>query len=104
MNTTELPEIIAEAARTKAETLDLKDRGLTSVPPEIGQLTHLTTLVLYNNGLTSLPPEIARFAHLTTLSLENNPLPAEVKIAFQKDAGVRFMVRIPFVRRPSSIE
>ncbi|MBL6704733.1 MAG: hypothetical protein ISQ06_01380 [Planctomycetaceae bacterium] len=47
-------ERIAEAAREKATVLDLSDLGLTSVPPEIGQLASLTRLDLRHNLLTGL--------------------------------------------------
>jgi hypothetical protein len=53
---------IAEAAREKEVVLDLSGLGLTSVPPEVGQLASLTELYLYNNQLTSLPPEIGQLA------------------------------------------
>jgi internalin A len=122
MNQEELLAIIAEAARTNAETLDLSSSGLPSLPPAIGQLTHLTTLILYNNSLTSLPPEIGQLVHLTnlflddnhltalppeigkltdltTLSLDNNPLAEEEYKTFPQDTGVRFMVKRAFVRR-----
>jgi internalin A len=42
------------------QLLDLVDLGLATLPPEIGQLTGLTTLLLSDNQLTTLPPEIGR--------------------------------------------
>lgn len=47
----EAEQRIAEAAREKAAVLNLSGLGLTSVPPEIGQLARLTTLLLFNNPL-----------------------------------------------------
>lgn len=53
--------------------LDLSGLGLTTLPPEIGQLTALTRLDLSNNQLTSLPPETGRLTALTELFLHDNP-------------------------------
>ena len=64
-----------EAARAGGhDTLDLSGLGLTSVPPEIGQLTELTELDLSGNQLTSLPSEIGQLAELTELNLYGNHL------------------------------
>ena len=63
---------IKRTAREKAGNLDLSRNNLTSLPPEIGQLTHLTHLDLSRNNLTSLPPEIGRLTHLTHLDLSRN--------------------------------
>jgi internalin A len=74
-------ERIAKAAREKATKLDLNRLGLTSVPPEIGQLVSLTTLELFDNQLTSLPPEIGQLKNLTELFLRSNQqisLPPEI--------------------------
>ena len=56
--------------------LDLSALGLTTLPPEIGQLTALTSLFLYNNQLSALPPEIGQLTSLTTLYLQANQLSA----------------------------
>ncbi len=66
--------LIKEAAETGATELELLGQGLTSLPPELFQLTNLTELNLYNNELTSLPPEIGQLTNLTTLILWNNEL------------------------------
>ncbi len=59
---------------TNLVTLDLSDNQLTSLPPEIWQLTNLKQLYLYVNALTSLPPEIARLTNLERLFLWENQL------------------------------
>lgn len=65
---------IAQAARKRSKSLNLSELGLTSVPPEIGQLANLNTLHLNDNQLTNLPPEIGQLANLTTLYLYGNQL------------------------------
>ena len=47
---------------------------LTSLPSEIGQLTHLTELYLTGSQLTSLPSEIGQLTQLTELDLGYNLL------------------------------
>ena len=69
MNQTEFLEVIAEAARTKAWDLNLSNKGLFSLPAQIGQLTHLRRLSLMGNPLTSVPAEIGLLVNLQTLSV-----------------------------------
>ena len=54
--------------------LDLRRNKLTTLPPEIGLLTHLTKLDLSENKLTKLPPEIARLTNLKELYVDGNQL------------------------------
>uniref|UniRef100_UPI0030DDAFE9 leucine-rich repeat domain-containing protein n=1 Tax=Crocosphaera watsonii TaxID=263511 RepID=UPI0030DDAFE9 len=72
MTEEELLQVIEKAAKDKRESLDLSFKGLTSIPPEIGQLTNLTSLNLWNNQLSNLPPEIGQLTNLTSLNLWNN--------------------------------
>ncbi len=65
---------IRRAAESGATELDLSGLGLTSLSPEIGNLTSLTELNLQYNELTSLPPEIGNLTRLTTLDLSDNQL------------------------------
>ena len=48
---------IEDARQSGATELDLTHRGLTTLPPEIGQLTALQRLTVHGNQLTALPPE-----------------------------------------------
>ncbi len=52
--------------------LDFTDKGLTSLPTEIGNLSNLTYLNLTGNKLTSLPTEIGNLSNLTYLYFQNN--------------------------------
>jgi internalin A len=70
----ELLRIIEQAAKEKATQLDLSNNQLSSLPPEISQLSSLTRLYLSNNQLSSLPPEISQLSSLTRLDLHNNQL------------------------------
>ncbi|WP_196517490.1 COR domain-containing protein, partial [Nostoc sp. WHI] len=65
------PEIVQ---LTNLQTLDLSDNQLSSLPPEIVQLTNLQTLNLSDNQLSSLPPEIVQLTNLQTLNLSDNQL------------------------------
>jgi len=69
-----LLRIIEKAARNKATELNLSGKKLSSLPPEISQLSNLTKLYLNNNQLGSLPPEIGKLSNLTQLYLHNNQL------------------------------
>ncbi len=74
--------LIDQAAAESWKTLDLAGKGLTELPPEIGQLTRLETLILgkrkkrwghfFGNSLTSLLPEIGQLTNLKTLLVEGN--------------------------------
>jgi internalin A len=67
-------ELIENVARNKQVELNLSEKLLTSLPPEIGQLTNLSTLNLSSNRLTKLPEEIGKLTNLTTLYPIGNPL------------------------------
>jgi Leucine-rich repeat (LRR) protein len=62
------------ARYTNLKALSLASNLLTSLPPEIGQLTSLEYLSLNYNLLTSLPPEIGELRQLRILNLGNNSL------------------------------
>ncbi|MBG1242272.1 leucine-rich repeat domain-containing protein [Nostoc sp. NZL] len=74
MTNEELLEIIQKAVAEKVTNLDLSSKGLTSLPPQIGQLTNLQTLDLYGNQLSSLPPGFVQLTNLQTLKLRRNQL------------------------------
>ena len=60
-------------------TLSLQDNQLTGeIPPEMGNLTHLTDLYLQGNQLTELSPEIGNLTILSKLYLYSNQLTGEI--------------------------
>ena len=58
----------------KETKLDLSYKGLTIVPPEIGNLSNLQSLNLSTNQITILPPEIGNLSQLQMLYLDNNQI------------------------------
>ncbi|MCP4582288.1 MAG: GTPase [candidate division Zixibacteria bacterium] len=74
MDKAKLLKIIEKAAKDKATKLDLSEKDIRELPPEIVQLTGLTSLDLGYNQLTSLPPEIGQLTGLTSLDLGGNQL------------------------------
>jgi len=77
-----LQAILEQPAVQKGITsLELSEKGLTALPPAIGQLSNLTELKLWGNQLTELPPEIAQLTQLTKLNIARNQLrtlPSEI--------------------------
>ena len=65
MDHDELLRIIDQAAKDGVTFLNLSNRGITELPPEIEELTKLTALDLSYNQLNKLP---ATFGKLTNLS------------------------------------
>ncbi len=81
MEATEVLEIIEKAARDGRTELNLSNKDIESLPPDIGQLHNVATLNLSDNQLTSLPMEIRFLDNLATLNLSGNrltSLPAEM--------------------------
>ncbi len=74
--------------RKEPSKLDLSDLGLTTVPPEIGQLADLQLLDLSGNQLTALPPELGRLVSLPYLDLRSNLL-ARLSPVIGKLTGLR---------------
>ncbi len=58
---------------TRLEHLDVSSNALTELPVEIGALQSLRVLNLYNNRLHALPDAMAGLTHLERLNLSNNP-------------------------------
>lgn len=61
---------------TSLNVFSLSDNLITSIPPEIGNLTTLTSLNLNNNLLPSLPAALGNLTNLQSLSINNNALTA----------------------------
>jgi internalin A len=81
MDENALLQMIEQAAREQWTDLDLANKGLTVLPPQIGQVTSLRELHLSRNKLTTLPAEIGHLTSLRDLGLGSNrltTLPAEI--------------------------
>ena len=79
MATTSSGGLLTDRELAKAErdgSLDLQQRRLTVLPPEVSQLTNLQRLELDGNQLTALPPEITQLTNLQILGLSGNQLTA----------------------------
>lgn len=63
---------IAAAAVSGARELDLSNRGIRALPPEIGSLVALEKLNLANNPLSTLPDELSSCVNLRTLFFLGN--------------------------------
>ncbi|MBI5091106.1 MAG: leucine-rich repeat domain-containing protein [Candidatus Hydrogenedentes bacterium] len=77
----DLRKLLGEPGVENIQRLNLNDNQLSTLPPEIGQLTALTNLNLKDNQLSSLPPEVGKLTTLTTLILTSNrlsTLPSEI--------------------------
>src|ERR1043165_7382080 len=72
----EVFQIIRKAKRDRDRSVNLSERDLTILPPEIGELTSLNHLFLSKNMLSELPPEIGQLTNLEMLVLSNNRLTA----------------------------
>ena len=59
---------------------DKSKQYLTSLPPEIGNLTNLTLLDVSYNRLSSIPSSICNLKNLKELNLEGNPLPIPAEV------------------------
>ena len=73
--------IINNAKRRNHTSLDLSQKDLVALPPEIGQLRGLKKLDLSGNKLTTLPAEVGLLVQLEELNIAHNAvtdLPTEV--------------------------
>ena len=74
MNNQALLDIIQQTADEKKTVLHLFNQGLTDLPPELFELTHLEELGLSGNQLTTLPRQLVNLSQLRVLYLSNNQL------------------------------
>lgn len=56
--------------------LELAERALTSLPPQLSRLRDLVTLIVSRNGLTALPDELCTLTKLKNLEAADNSLSA----------------------------
>lgn len=65
---------VPNSALLAMPSLDLSDRSIVFLPPDIGMLKHLKKLCLAHNRLPELPKEIGNLTELTSLNLQDNRL------------------------------
>ncbi len=80
--------------------LNLANRHLQTLPPEVLFLTQLKTLNLENNELRKLPAGLAKLPHLTCVTLSNNQL-TEIPHAFKHKHQVDL---VGFEKNPINFE
>ena len=87
-------EEILRCFESGSKSLSLTNKRLTTLPPEIGQLSQLTELDLHDNQLTSLPPQICQLTRLDWLNLAHNQLtslPPEIgQLAQLKELSLQY--------------
>ena len=66
--------LILDCFINNVPSLSLRSYDLTSLPPQIGQLTQITGLNLSHNQLTTLPPQMGRLTQIRVLDLSDNHL------------------------------
>jgi internalin A len=76
MESKSLLDLIAQAAEEQWEELNLSHMNLWELPPEIGNLTNLTSLHISENHLNTLPETIGNLTNLTSLDLNYNKIKA----------------------------
>ena len=74
MDNKELLLTIEKAAENNVELLDLSNKQISLLPPEIGDLSNLRRLELGFNKLTVLPSEIGNLKNLIWLGVRQNQL------------------------------
>ena len=79
MTAQEVLELIQRAKDERAEKLDLSNKNLTEIPPEIAQLTSLQILDLNNNQISEIPEALAHLTSLQVLVLSDNQIKAYLK-------------------------
>lgn len=64
----------ASTQTKSSSTLDLSDKGLTSVGPDIYNQTGTTALILSNNNIQTLPSEMGKMTKLEVFKIDHNRL------------------------------
>jgi Leucine-rich repeat (LRR) protein len=80
---TTLAERISAAQSPDVDELNLSGLGLTGLPAQLFELTHLRKLTLDRNRLTNVPAGLSKLTDLKTLELRDNPLEAIPAAVFQ---------------------
>ena len=76
MTNEEVLKLIEKAKASGWTRLNLSDKGITALPPEISQLRNLQKLNLWNNEISTLSSELFQLTNLKVLYLSSNQLTA----------------------------
>ncbi|MCK4934397.1 MAG: leucine-rich repeat domain-containing protein [Simkaniaceae bacterium] len=80
---------------TNLWALHFPQNQITEIPPEIGLLTNLESLHIYQNPLTALPPEIGQLTNLSALALINTQITSLPDTLAGSKMGIRFSEEDP---------
>ena len=83
-----ITELIENCKENKSTTLKLGGKGITKIPEEVYELTHLKTLDLMENQIKSVSPKIIQLQELEELWLTSNLLD-EIPIEVSKLPNLR---------------
>ncbi|TRV14479.1 MAG: leucine-rich repeat domain-containing protein [Microcystis wesenbergii Mw_MB_S_20031200_S109] len=91
MTAQEVLELIQRAKDERAWELDLSNKNLTEIPPEIAQLTSLPRLDLGHNQIREIPEALAQLTSLQGLYLNNNQI-RKIPGALAQLTSLRFLL------------
>ncbi|MFN9672995.1 MAG: leucine-rich repeat domain-containing protein, partial [Microcystis sp.] len=90
MTAQEVLELIQRAKDERARELDLSNKNLTEIPPEIPQLTSLQSLYLDHNQIREIPEALAQLTSLERLYLGHNQI-REIPEALAHLTSLRYL-------------
>ncbi len=94
MTAQEVLKLIQRAKYERARELDLSNKNLTEIPPEIPQLTSLQHLYLSDNQISEIPEALAQLTSLQRLYLSDNQI-SEIPEAHQRDSRSARSTHLP---------
>jgi internalin A len=90
MTAQEVLELIQRAKDERAWMLDLSNKNLTEIPPEIPHLTSLQVLNLNNNQISEIPEALAHLTSLQELDLSINQI-SEIPEALAQLTSLQYL-------------
>mmetsp|Transcript_29923 Transcript_29923/g.58672 ORF Transcript_29923/g.58672 Transcript_29923/m.58672 type:complete len:1083 (+) Transcript_29923:67-3315(+) len=84
LGVTSIPPELFMPKSLRVIELDLSLNKLSALPPQIGTLTGLKHLYFEGNLLRELPSQICHLINLETIAIDDNPLPIDMINAYRK--------------------